>query len=473
MAEAENFAGESATRKVADFVSNARSLAFPPSVIDATNNLLADYLHAVAVGAATPWAIQATRVIAELGGAPNCTVLFAHPRTDPVRAAFANGVMAHSADIDDTDVKGMLHPGAVVIPAALATAEHFGSAGAEVLRAIFVGYEVVIAVAREAQPEHFKNGFQATGTCGVFGSAAAAANVMGLDTATTASTFGLAASSAGGLAQFYHSGSDVKRMHAGNAASGGVQAALLARSGLEGPSDILEGSAGFFRAFANVTLPRSAFDALGSGAFLDELQLKHHATSARVEGSVNATADVAVGQSLSPEVVEGIIVEVPQVMVGRLTEREPADCSAAQMSLPFSVALTVRLSQERDVRAAGLQVHDYMAHLDDPAVRGLAQRTSCKQTAEADSELSSTGVVPGIVHIRTVRGELHSHRAWPSLLRAGSTGKEARVIRDRASHAVRQHLGGDRTDGAFEVLENLEGLDDVRRLMDCLRPAGP
>src|SRR5690606_4556252 len=101
---------------------------------------------------------------------------------------------------------------------------------------------------------HFKRGFQSTSTCGVFGAAVAAAKLLFPqpgDASRIAESIGLAASFSGGLVQFFHSGSTVKRIHAAQAARSGLQAALLVETGFSGPIDILEGEDGFARAYSD------------------------------------------------------------------------------------------------------------------------------------------------------------------------------------------------------------------------------
>src|SRR5262249_22506493 len=91
---------------------------------------------------------------------------------------FMNVTFGSSFDADDTHVGAMLHPGAAVWSAALATAEHVGQSGPQVLAAVVAGYETIIRIGLALQPAHFRRGFQSTGTCDVFGTAAAAARLI-------------------------------------------------------------------------------------------------------------------------------------------------------------------------------------------------------------------------------------------------------------------------------------------------------
>ena len=65
-----------------------------------------------------------------------------------------------------------------------------------------------------------------------------------------ANALGIAASSAAGLFAFVAGGGDIKRLHAGHASREGMQAALLAEQGTEGPPNVIEGRDGFMQAFA-------------------------------------------------------------------------------------------------------------------------------------------------------------------------------------------------------------------------------
>ena len=118
------------------------------------------------------------------------------------------------------------------------------------MEAIVAGYEAVIAIGRACHPDLRQRGFHPTAAVGVFGSAAAAGKLRGLSADALANALGLAASSAAGLFAFVNGGGDIKRLHAGHAAREGLQAALLAEQGVEGPPDVIEARDGFMQAFA-------------------------------------------------------------------------------------------------------------------------------------------------------------------------------------------------------------------------------
>ena len=167
-------------------------------------------------------------------------------RYTPAGAAFLNGALAHSLDFDDTHAAGSLHPGAPVIPAALAAGEMVGASGADVLAAIIAGYEVTCRVALALPAgEHYDRGFHPTATCGAFGAAAAAARVFGLDADGVAGALGTVLSQAAGSLQFLANGAWTKRFQVGWAALNGLMAATLVREGFKGAVGSAGGQARF------------------------------------------------------------------------------------------------------------------------------------------------------------------------------------------------------------------------------------
>ncbi|QKH34560.1 MmgE/PrpD family protein [Achromobacter pestifer] len=157
-------------------------------------------------------------------------------------------------ELDDFHRGALVHPGPIVIPAALHTAEHVGASGADILLAILRGYEAMIRIGESVGAGHYEH-WHNTSTCGTAGAAAAAASLLELDTAQTADALALALTQSSGLWQVRLDPCDAKPWHAARAAQTGVQAALLACAGIRGPAHVLEGEKGFYAAMCSDPLP--------------------------------------------------------------------------------------------------------------------------------------------------------------------------------------------------------------------------
>jgi 2-methylcitrate dehydratase PrpD len=135
-----------------------------------------------------------------------------------------------------------------VTPVALALAEQRGLSGRAVLEALLLGMEVECRIGLGVAPGHYDRGWHITSTTGVFGAAAAAAKLIGLDAARTAHALGLAASQSSGIIENLPNAG--KNASMGNAARNGLLAALLAEAGWEAAPTAIEGRNGWARAWA-------------------------------------------------------------------------------------------------------------------------------------------------------------------------------------------------------------------------------
>jgi 2-methylcitrate dehydratase PrpD len=460
------------TFTLAQFAASLQGDALAPDIRATLGELFLDYVRVASIGAEMPWSKWVDAYMAALGGRGRAAVLFRPQRRDPVRAAFLNATYAGSIDADDTHVGAMLHPGAIVFSAALALADETGAGGKDFIAAVAAGYEAMIRIGLSIQPSHFQRGFQSTATCGGFGAAVAAARLaFNGETAADhkiASSVGLVASFSGGLTQFYQSGSTVKRIHAARAAENGVAAALLARHGFTGPEDIIEGSNGFARAYADAADLRIVTDGLGSTYLLREVTVKGHACSARVQAAIEGIIDLCRANRIGPDDVTDVFVGIPAVILGRLTIPKPIDVQAAQMSLPHSAALAVAMAQSAE-NGFALSVTDYESSLHDRQVKQIETLVRCEVDAEVEAATTAESV-PARVIITVKDGTRHSTFV------AAPKGSPSRPF-THADHVARfrrelaKRLTEKTCDEIVDIAEHLADLDRVTRITDLLAAA--
>ena len=209
---------------------------------------------ATAIGSARdPMLDAGFSVLAPLSGAATATVIGRAERLDMLGAAFLNAISANFLDYDDTHLATVIHPAAPVAAPVLAIAETRGATGRDVLLAFILGVEIECrvgnAVSPQGAPGHYARGWHITSTCGVFGAAAAAARLVGLDAATTAHALGVASSQSAGIVENLPSAA--KNVSVGNAARNGLFAALLAQAGWDAAPTAIEGKLGWARAMGD------------------------------------------------------------------------------------------------------------------------------------------------------------------------------------------------------------------------------
>lgn len=162
-------------------------------------------------------------------------------------AALLLGIASHILDYDDVSMLSVCHPSAPILSALLCAAPPDRISGADVVDAFVIGTEVLIRLGQAMGFRHYALGFHATGTLGAVGAAAASARLLGLDRVQTAHAISIAASMSSGLRKNF--GSMVKSLHVGIAASNGLRASRLARAGVEGAREAIDGE-GFLFAFS-------------------------------------------------------------------------------------------------------------------------------------------------------------------------------------------------------------------------------
>jgi 2-methylcitrate dehydratase PrpD len=238
-----------ATASLARFTSGLSLGDVPPPVVRAVKRLVLDHLGCALGGSRTPLAQAATEVAVADGGSA-ATVIDTPRRAAPGPAAFANAMAANALDYDDTGATG--HPGATLIPAALALAEAEGRSGAELLAAVVAGYEVWAHILAGVQPSWERRvQVYGSGVIQTFGAAAACARLLGLGPEETLWTFGLA----GAFAPLPHEakfGWDEDQLswvkdNVAWPAEGGVRAARLAARRFRATRTILDGDRGLWR----------------------------------------------------------------------------------------------------------------------------------------------------------------------------------------------------------------------------------
>src|SRR3984893_17041514 len=137
----------STTETLANYIANAGSTPLPDSVGAKTKHHILDPLAACVSGSRLAAGERAIAYVAAEGGKTEATVIGTTLRTSAIDAAFANGMMAHADETDDSHAPSLTHPGCAVVPAALAAAEPFGAHGTAFIRAVSAGYDVGCRVA--------------------------------------------------------------------------------------------------------------------------------------------------------------------------------------------------------------------------------------------------------------------------------------------------------------------------------------
>ena len=394
----------------------------------------------------------------ELGGVPEATVIGSPTRLPAANAAFANAMLCHGLDYDDTHSDSVSHVSTVIAPASLAAAEQLGASGGETLVAIVAGNEVVCRVGMAASGAFHARGFHPTAICGIFGAVTSVSRLGRVDPATTTSALGIAGSFAGGLFAYLAEWTPTKPMHPAWAAHGAHLATRLAVHGAAGPASVLEGKFGLYHAFVGAEEGEIDIDGqlsdLGSRWETPRIAYKPYPVCHFMHGSLGAASEGAAGRTFAPDEIDDVLVTVPEAGVSLVLEpaaekATPRSEYEGKFSLQYSVAsLLVR---------GHVAVADFTDEaIGDPAVLAVAQ----KVRYETKPYPTYPQAFPGGAVVRLANGT--SFEADYPHQKGGpenplSPGEVREKFRDNASLAL--------PDAAVEALEeallSLDELDDV------------
>jgi 2-methylcitrate dehydratase PrpD len=384
------------TAALVAFIDSLRYGALDAEVRHYARRHLLDTVGVMICGAAGDVANRAERMLAAVRSAGNIPVPGRARRADLLDAAFLGGTAAHGIELDDGYRQGSVHPGCAVVPAVLSAGYARGASGSQVIEAIVAGYETSVAIARACHPDLRQRGFHPTGACTVFGAAAAVARLHGLAALAIADALGIAASSAAGLFAFVNGGADIKRLHAGHASREGMQAALLAAQGVQGPPDVIEARDGFMQAFAFGRLDRARPLALPPAADfgITDCYIKPYACCRHIQPAAEALIALCREKNIVPAEVTAIEVDTYRIAAEH-AHTGWDDYASAQLSFPYLIGLALRF---RAIRLTHF-VDDVRR---DPAFADIARKLRVTATPQTDRLYPD--LRPARVTVTTPRG---------------------------------------------------------------------
>jgi 2-methylcitrate dehydratase PrpD len=327
------------TNDLAQYITSTAYHQLPDKVVEKAKLCFLDFL-AISLRGSQTQSAQSVRAI--IGDGDDSTVI-GGSQTTALDASLANGVSAHSLDLDDGHRLAHLHPGACVIPAALSLSEAYDKSGKDLINSIVVGYQVAIRLGMLINPEHRHRGFHSTGTCGTFGAAAAACKIMDLHDEAVLNALGLAGTQAAGLMASDHSGSMAKHLHSGKAAQTGVLSALLAKNGFTGAHTIIEGKEGFISTMADPKLTHNQYHHIYPSSEEYEIlrvYFKNYPVCRHLHSTLDAVLYLMIENNLKSTEISGVTIETYKIAAEH-NDYHPKTREAMKQSLPVSTAIAI------------------------------------------------------------------------------------------------------------------------------------
>jgi len=444
-------------------IANTKYDDLPREAVEATKKEILDLLGVAVGGASQPGATHVCELVKYWGGREESSLIGSRQKVPAPNAAQANATMAHALDFDDVHEAAVLHPGIASIPVVMAVAEAEGNlSGKEFITSTALGVDMMCRLALATTPgkSPIELGWHLTSVFGYMGSAATAARIMRLSEEKIVDAIGIGYHQSGGNGQCVKDGALTKRLGPGFAVRGGITAALMAKAGVTGAKNSLEGEWGFYRQYAGGDYsPEVLKSDLGERFEGVNVVIKPYPCCRGIHPAIDAGLALA-EEGIRAEEIQEIVLSVTDAHLSLLcrpeeAKRSPRSPVDAQFSIPWGVASAI----------VGRRVG-----LDDFTENAIRNRDVLELThrmrVEVDNTLHKPGPEPTRVKVITTDGKVFAkvvENPLGSLERPMSFQDCARKFKDCA-----KSLEPGRIERIIQMVGELEQLDDIRVIISLL-----
>jgi 2-methylcitrate dehydratase PrpD len=447
-------AAPAVTRELAEFIAGSQWRDIPPAVRQEGVRGLLNYIGCALGGCSDEALALAVRVLAPMFGPAEAGIIGRSERCDMLNAAFLNAASANVLEYDDTHLPTVMHPAAPVAPGLFALAEARGASGGELLHAFILGVEAGCRVGNAVMPHHYRRGAHITATCGIFGAAAAAGKLLGLDPVRMNWALGHAATQSAGLVESL--GSMSKSIGVGNAAKNGLAAALFAAAGFTAAESAIEGKYGFAAVASDTVELGKIIGDLGEQWEILANAYKPYPCGVVLFPVIDACLELRQRLGAPVGEIARVVVRGHPLLRERTDRPEVGDGRSAKVSLQHSVAVALLHG------AAGI------AEFTDAAVAGPAvQALRAKVVAEDDAAMP---VESAFVEVRMADGTSVSEHVKDG---RGTPGRPMSDIELDAKVSECAAFGAPFADvpALIAALRDIETLGDAAHIMRMTVPA--
>ncbi|MBI1989573.1 MAG: MmgE/PrpD family protein [Betaproteobacteria bacterium] len=461
--KAETLPQQGAAQQLIQFCQALSIDAVPASVAAYAKWCLLDSLGCALFGSRQPWAtIMADEMLAE-GSRGRSSILGRSETLAAPAAALCNGTATHGFELDDLLDEAIVHPGAIVVPAALAAAEAIDAPGSRLLLGIIAGYEAGNRVGLAIGVEPARRGHHQTALAGPLASVVAAGVVMNLSPEQLTAAVGLACSTSSGTKSFAAGtgGGMMKRMHAGRAAEAGVRMAQLAARGFTAPPSALDGRFGLLEVLSgNSARPEQLALDLGKHWAVEQVYVKVYPCCAWIQATVQQLVAMRGAHPVKAEDVKKLRIGVCSYAARNNGNVAPPDTMGAQYSLPYCAALAVTADPREPAMYFGKE-------LDDPSRRELARRIEL--VVDPEMEAAYPKHYGARVHLELANGKSYDSAVIdPHGMPSDPCSDAERLAKFRL--LVRDRMPEARASQVIDAVNKLEKLGSAGELTRMMKP---
>jgi 2-methylcitrate dehydratase PrpD len=441
--------------KLSAYIAESTARPLPQAVADKAKAHLLDTVAAMVSGSRLQPGQAGISYIRGQGGTPQAQVITTDIVTTVSNAAFANGMLAHADETDDSHKMSRSHIGCSVVPAGLAMAERNGGSGESLLRAVALGYDVGARMLFALHPLKFHQAGHCTHSfAGVFGSTATASAIAGLSAEKVGWALSYAAQQAAGVTSWRRATEHVEKafVFAGMPARSGVEAAAMVAAGFTGVNDVFTGAQNFFITFGQESRPELLIEGLGERYEICQTTIKKWTVGSPAQSVLDGVQTLVNAYGIDHQDIAEIVIRMAPLELETVDDRAMPD-----ISLQHLVAL---LLLDGDLTFDSS--HDE-ARMQDPAVIALKRKIT--PVADPAREARRAHVT-----ITMRDGKSMSHQAQHVHGTPENPMTNDEVSR-KALGLMTPVLGPAKVQELIDALWAIERVGDVRDLRRLLRPS--
>lgn len=452
------------TGRVATFAAELRHENADATVLHRIKLHLLDTIGCAVAGCDLDISSSARAVASRMGAGGASRIFGTGQRFTPIAAAFANSVIANALDYDDgfeVNGKGMGHPSASLVPAALAALGRRPVSGRAFLAALAAAYEINNRLILAMQPtaRRFRQVY-GIGQHQAIGAAVVFAKLSGGDVEDIRNAIGIAGALTPlpSLHKYNWGTRPIISLKDGvaPAAQAGVQAAIMSEEGFVGSADLLDGPQGYWRMIGSDRFDEALVtDGLGTLWLAAKGSFKTYPACRWLAPALEAF-EIAFGEVGEPEAIAAIRLSTFRVIADKLMDRRPVNPIDAQFSLPYVIG-AIATGREP---GPGWFADDAFA---DPVLRAVADKVEVIVDPAMDRLMDGRNRRPSAaVSLLTTDGRrIVSHVEAP-------LGGERRPVDDSVilEKATRNLSGRRDASALIAAILDIENCGDVARMLD-------
>jgi 2-methylcitrate dehydratase PrpD len=447
-----------AMKRLSSYMTEAGTGTLPEEALEKTKQHILDTFAAMVSGADLAPGRFAINFARAHSAEKTATVAASDVVCGAIEAAFSNAMLAHSDETDDSHAPSESHPGASVVPSALAAGEQFNIDGPRFLRAVALGYDVGTRVTMTVGVGGFQTATHISthALAGTFGSATAAGCAATLTEQQMRWLIDYASQQASGIKTWQRDTDHIEKafLFAGMPARNGITAALLVQAGATGVDDVLSGPDNFLADYAPQADANKLIEKLGERYEITRTNIKKWTVGSPIQAPLDALEIILKRHPFDADQVQSVAVRVASSEAALVNNREMPDICMQHM---IAVML---LDKTASFKAA----HD-KPRMQDPAI--LKQRAKVQLIPDAELE-RHLPAREAIVEVTLTDGT-HLAETVKAVRGTAENPMPREEVIAKCRDLMNPVLGADRTAKLIQTTLALESLKSVRELRPLLQ----